>query len=408
MFSALRTIKDQIKDILMEQINKDLSIFSKFTRLPIQIADCTGDTLFPDLSRSGFPYPVSLPVPEDPSGTLESIFFQRFIFIRQSSVQCFLAGPYILDTMSPEELADNVCANILPYRARPDEQKSILTYFLSLPVISKAQEANSLTLLESIFRKYSIEQEQSVNATETNFFHIIERSVANRRIKQLPAYDYFSVKEELKNAMLDGPSQILAEYLLRTFEYNIPDLSGDTLRVRKNLTCTFLSAIAKTAIELGLDVIRAFTINDMFLVYIENARSEEELNDLIFDAICRYSQELKFHKPKIYNKYVRFCMTYISNNLSRPVKLAEIAEKLEISTEHLSRVFATEVGKSFSEYMMEYRMTEARRLILFSKETCGTIGLLTGFSSESHFSKAFSKYWGITPQKLRLWEGRIK
>lgn len=392
----------------MESVNNELTIFSKFTRLTIQIADCTGDTLYPDLSRSGFPYPVSLSIPENTSGALESIFFQRFLFVKLSSAQYFLAGPYILDTMSPEELANTVCTNILPPRARPDEQNIVLNYYHSLPVLSAEQEADSFALMEAIFKKHSIEQEKSINTKETNFFHIIEKNVANRRIKQLPAYDYFSVKEELKNAMLDGPSQILAEYLLHTFEYNIPELARDTLRVRKNLTCTFLSAIAKTAIELGLDVIRSFTINDLFLVSIENAKSEEELNNLVFDAICRYSQELKFHKPKIYNKYVRFCMTYISNNLSKPIKLAEIAEKLEISQEHLSRVFTAEVGKSFSGYLMEYRMIEARRLILFSQETCGAIGLLTGFSSESHFSKAFSNYWGTTPQKLRLWEGRLK
>lgn len=392
----------------MELINNELSIFSKFTQLPIQIADCTGKTLNPDLSRSGFPYPVTLSLSGNSSGILESIFFQRFLFLKQSSVQYFLAGPYILDTMSPEGLANAVCTDILPHHAQPYERNNVLNYYLSLPVLSAEREADCFALLEVIFKKYSTERNESVNTNETNFFHIIEKNVASRRIKQLPAYDYFSVKEELKNAMLDGPSQILADYLHHTFEYNIPELARNTLRVRKNLTCTFLSAIAKTAIELGLDVIRSFTINDLFLISIENAESVEELNDLIFDAICRYSQELKFHKPKIYNKYVRFCMTYVSNNLSKPIKLSEIAEALKVSPEHLSRVFTAEVGKPFSEYLMEYRMIEARRLILYSQETCGTIGLLTGFSSESHFSKAFSKYWGTTPQKLRLWEGRLK
>lgn len=267
--------------------------------------------------------------------------------------------------------------------------------------MSPQREEECISLMEALFENC----EPPVQPKADTFFDIVEANVAMRRTNQLPAYDYLSVKHQIRQAILDKPSQVLFDFLQHTFEYNIPGtISKNQLRTRRILSFTFLSAIVKTAIETGLEVFRAFIINDLYLKLIDGAESIEEMDKLLFEAICHLSSELKIKAPQRYNKYVQYCLSYISNNLSRPIKLRDIAVELGLTSEHLSRTFSCAVGKPFGEYLMDYRMSEARRMLIFSKESCSAIAYLTGFSSSSHFSRAFLKYWKISPLHLRMAE----
>ena len=55
---------------------------------------------------------------------------------------------------------------------------------------------------------------------------------------------------------------------------------------------------------------------------------------------------------------------------------------------------------TMSEYLLRARLVLARPNLLFSTENVTNIALSCGFST-SYFNKAFKKYYGVTPLKLR-------
>lgn len=83
------------------------------------------------------------------------------------------------------------------------------------------------------------------------------------------------------------------------------------------------------------------------------------------------------------------------------VALDEVANALGISTRQLTRVFAR-YGLSPIKWLWDYRLDKAHNLIKENpKLTITEVALNTGFNDSSHFSRAFSRKFGIPPSKVR-------
>lgn len=90
---------------------------------------------------------------------------------------------------------------------------------------------------------------------------------------------------------------------------------------------------------------------------------------------------------------------YINSNL----KSFDVANQLNISTHEFSRLVNETIGKSFTDFINEYRVDEAKQLISSnSKYTLEAIGNMSGFNSKSAFYKAFKKFTGVTPAKYKV------
>jgi AraC-like DNA-binding protein len=84
--------------------------------------------------------------------------------------------------------------------------------------------------------------------------------------------------------------------------------------------------------------------------------------------------------------------------------LPELADKLAVFPHHLSQVINREMNKSFFDFVNEYRVREAKKLLSstrYSHLSILGIALEVGFNSKSAFYTAFNKYAGITPSEFR-------
>lgn len=88
--------------------------------------------------------------------------------------------------------------------------------------------------------------------------------------------------------------------------------------------------------------------------------------------------------------------------LNPNLKLSELAAEVNISAHQLSQILNDHVGKNFSEFINEYRINEACRL-LFTHENLSIdgIGYEVGFNSKSTFFAAFKKQKGVTPANFQ-------
>lgn len=82
------------------------------------------------------------------------------------------------------------------------------------------------------------------------------------------------------------------------------------------------------------------------------------------------------------------------------LKSAHVAQQLNLSTHELSRLINDHLDKTFTDFINEYRIEEAKLLIAEnSRYTLEAIGNQCGFNSKSAFYKAFKKFQGTTPGK---------
>lgn len=99
---------------------------------------------------------------------------------------------------------------------------------------------------------------------------------------------------------------------------------------------------------------------------------------------------------------VESAVRYIKENYMNEVKLSSLAEKLNISPEHLSRIFKKDTGFGFSEYLTLYRLQRAEKM-LFNEpgRSVGEIAYFCGFNDSNYFSYRFKERYGIPPTKAR-------
>ncbi len=96
---------------------------------------------------------------------------------------------------------------------------------------------------------------------------------------------------------------------------------------------------------------------------------------------------------------------YIEEHLSEKQDLGTIAAALNYSKYHLHREFKNAVGLTIHDYTNRRQMTEAAKLVAFSKMSFTDIALLAGYESHQAFTNAFKLLYKKTPSQFR--EGEI-
>jgi len=105
---------------------------------------------------------------------------------------------------------------------------------------------------------------------------------------------------------------------------------------------------------------------------------------------------------KIYTPAIQKAVDYINRHYTQNLTLSEVAEKIFMSDEHLSREFKKTIGMTFKSYVTDLRLRHAKGLLTSTNNSVTDISRNSGFNSVSHFSSVFKKNIGISPFEFRL------
>ncbi len=99
--------------------------------------------------------------------------------------------------------------------------------------------------------------------------------------------------------------------------------------------------------------------------------------------------------------YIDNIKKYIADNYSKEIHLGDLALLAHISSPHLSMKFKKEMGVSFSEYLIRFRIHKAEELLENSTLNCLEVAERVGYQDYAQFSKIFKKYVGLSPMDWR-------
>ncbi|MBE5967061.1 MAG: AraC family transcriptional regulator [Lachnospiraceae bacterium] len=98
--------------------------------------------------------------------------------------------------------------------------------------------------------------------------------------------------------------------------------------------------------------------------------------------------------------YVQFVKEYIEEHYAEEIQLRDLALFAHISGSYLSTKFKNEVGCSFSEYLIRFRMNKAEDLLKGKQYSCKEVAEKVGYKDYAQFSKMFKKYIGVSPTQI--------
>lgn len=92
-----------------------------------------------------------------------------------------------------------------------------------------------------------------------------------------------------------------------------------------------------------------------------------------------------------------FLLENFSDNISRD----SLASAIEMSPDHLGRMFKEHTGEKISDYLNKIRVEEAKKRLLETEEKIITIAFDVGFGSLRSFNKVFLNLVGVSPSAFR-------
>ncbi len=141
------------------------------------------------------------------------------------------------------------------------------------------------------------------------------------------------------------------------------------------------------------------------VIILDEIISEETLKEgikslsnklyLIIDYINTQSD--KSNKQLMINAYRYIDIHYINPDL----RLIDIAEHVGLSKNYFSKVFKTITQKSFTDYLIDYRMEKAHKLLINTDYRGYEVSYMVGYNNPTYFSSTFKKYSGFSPSEFK-------
>ncbi len=125
---------------------------------------------------------------------------------------------------------------------------------------------------------------------------------------------------------------------------------------------------------------------------------DEEDKPLCSVGSVRYSDD---YTVDLTNKYVEKAKEYIEDNYYKDIRLDDLAQFCGVSVSHLSRLFATHVKSTVTEYILSFRMNRAAYLLVNTDQSVVNIAREVGIQDCGYFNKRFRIFFGVTPLSYR-------
>ncbi|WP_321840781.1 GlxA family transcriptional regulator [Paraburkholderia bannensis] len=98
---------------------------------------------------------------------------------------------------------------------------------------------------------------------------------------------------------------------------------------------------------------------------------------------------------------IQLALEYARVNLSKPLRVDDLAKAAHLSTRQFGRIFLSETGESPAKAIERLRLEAARNMIERGRHSLETIARETGFRDRRHLREVFVRGFGVAPQSLR-------
>lgn len=107
-------------------------------------------------------------------------------------------------------------------------------------------------------------------------------------------------------------------------------------------------------------------------------------------------------------KDIEKSIKYIEENIMEDISIDDIAREVNLSPFYFQRGFTILCGVTPSEYIRNRRLSLAGRELQFREEKVIDIALKYCYDSPDSFTKAFTRFHGVTPNEAKSGRGNLK
>ncbi|GGH09183.1 AraC family transcriptional regulator [Paenibacillus segetis] len=134
---------------------------------------------------------------------------------------------------------------------------------------------------------------------------------------------------------------------------------------------------------------------------------ESYLKMLLFELLLFIYRKMEsnprpaLNEANLVHKKIFEIVDYLNRHYDEQHTIGQISKNFYISPSYFCKTFRENTGFTFTEYLNNVRIKEARNLLTHGTDKISTIAESVGFESLTHFGRIFKEITGMSPLKYR-------
>lgn len=116
---------------------------------------------------------------------------------------------------------------------------------------------------------------------------------------------------------------------------------------------------------------------------------------------------LSINRHARYSSYVKGAIAIVQKDYSTIKKITDVTDQLNINMEYFCRLFKNDVGKTFNDYLTDYRLSVAENLIKSTDLSLLEVSEKVGYYNFAYFSRLYKKRRGVNLNQIRKRENPL-
>lgn len=130
------------------------------------------------------------------------------------------------------------------------------------------------------------------------------------------------------------------------------------------------------------------------------SKENTEFANLLLNSLLAsffYMETYRASKGYVSSNPVDQAIFFMQKNLNKHIKISNIANHVQLSESHLSKIFRNKTGSSPIDYFISLKMQEAIRLLTNKSLRIKEVAFALGYEDPFYFSRLFKKHIGSSP-----------
>ncbi len=230
----------------------------------------------------------------------------------------------------------------------------------------------------------------------------ITRELFSNR-EELASHSRYAQEKRIAALIASGEAEKLEEILAGVQDTKVGKMSRNSFRQQLYAVSVGIALATRAAMDGGMNEQEAYTRSDIYIREADACTMPEQLWRLYVRMAADFARQVRAVRQQGagFTEPVEAAVDYILRHLHYEISLKEIADHAGLSETYFSALFKKETGETVSTFIQQSRVREAESLLRYSEYSLMEIAEYLGFCSQSHFSKTFRRYAGVTPGQYR-------
>ena len=154
--------------------------------------------------------------------------------------------------------------------------------------------------------------------------------------------------------------------------------------------------VGALAAAVNAERVAGFPSGRLFLDSVEQA-----LAVALVDSYAVRHRSVQTHRGGLGSARLRRIKEFVDAKIEDELTLCEMAQAVELSAAHFSRMFRKSTGETPHQFLLRQRVERAKTMLRSADERVLDVAVACGFKSQQHFAQAFRRVCGISATEYR-------